>query len=335
MLHSGSDVHPDAGLIASLSGKLDAVLGEAIPARAPVALFDIPVHTNVGDHAITLGELTALKRLRHRLVHASAGDADPRAALAGQPADTVVLLHGGGNLGDFWPVHQRYRERVLDELHGHKVVQLPQSIWFESPESIEQAKRSFDAHPDFTLLVRDHESLAFARRHFTCRSELCPDSAFALGPLARPAAAREDVLCLARIDHERTDEGLPVAAVDWPRPLDRAEELLRRAAVGGSARTSGDLGRVPGAQPAVNLAFERLARRRVKTGLRTLARGRVVVTDRLHAHILSLLLGLPHVVADTRSGKVHGYMEAWTAPSRLARRAGSLPEALEIAQENA
>ena len=332
MLHSGADAHPDAGLISSLSGKLDAVLGEAIPPRAPVALLDVPVHTNVGDHAITLGELTALKRLRHRLVHTSAGEGEPRRALQGQSPETVVLLHGGGNLGDFWPAHQRYRELVLDELRHHRVVQMPQSIWFERQTSIEQAKRSFDAHPDFTLLLRDHESLAFAREHFTCRSELCPDSAFALGPLTRPASPRHDVLCLARIDHERTAEDLPVTAVDWPRPLDRYETLLRRIALKGADKTQGDLRRVPGAQTAVNLAFERLARRRVKTGLRTLAAGRVVVTDRLHAHILSLLLGLPHVVADTRSGKVHSYMDAWTEQSRLARQAGSLPEALEMAR---
>jgi pyruvyl transferase EpsO len=36
-----------------------------------------------------------------------------------------------------------------------------------------------------------------------------------------------------------------------------------------------------------------------------------VVTDRLHAHLLCLLLGLPHVVLNDRHGKVRGYWETW------------------------
>ncbi|WP_276524270.1 polysaccharide pyruvyl transferase family protein, partial [Enterobacter hormaechei] len=46
------------------------------------------------------------------------------------------------------------------------------------------------------------------------------------------------------------------------------------------------------------------ARRRVERGLRLLSRGERIVTDRLHGHILSLLLGIPHVVLDNDYGKL-------------------------------
>ena len=314
--------HPDAALLAELSGRLDETLRAVIPAGAPVALLDVPDHTNVGDHAITVGELAALRRGGHRLAHVSAiatGDLDRAASRVN---GGTVLLHGGGNLGDFWPTHQEYREHVLDRFKGHKVVQLPQSLWFERDDTLLRAQRAFDEHPDFALLVRDEPGLEFARRHFTCRVELCPDSAFAIGPLERRSRPTDDVLCLAREDHERVDGAAAVEAVDWPRPFERSELRLRHLAAR-LARWNAD--------GLLRRAYERLAWGRVERGLSLLSQGRVVVSDRLHAHILALLLGIPHVVADTRAGKVHGYIDTWTARSSLVHRASTLDEAVRLA----
>jgi exopolysaccharide biosynthesis protein PssK len=38
-----------------------------------------------------------------------------------------------------------------------------------------------------------------------------------------------------------------------------------------------------------------------------------VITDRLHAHILCLLMDIPHVVVDNSYGKVRSFVETWTA----------------------
>ena len=65
------------------------------------------------------------------------------------------------------------------------------------------------------------------------------------------------------------------------------------------------------------------SRIRVERGLRLLARGETVVTDRLHGHILALLLGIPHVVMDNDYGKVGAYIAAWTQASPLVRQARS------------
>jgi pyruvyl transferase EpsO len=40
--------------------------------------------------------------------------------------------------------------------------------------------------------------------------------------------------------------------------------------------------------------------------------GRIVVSDRLHAHILCLLMGIPHVLVDNSYGKVKSFFAAWT-----------------------
>ena len=52
--------------------------------------------------------------------------------------------------------------------------------------------------------------------------------------------------------------------------------------------------------------------KRLKRKYRGRGRGRVVVTDRLHGHILSTLCGLPHVIIDPVNHKITSYMKSWT-----------------------
>ena len=76
-----------------------------------------------------------------------------------------------------------------------------------------------------------------------------------------------------------------------------------------------------------------MARRRLAHGYALLAAGRTVVTDRLHGHLLCVLLGIPHVVLDNRYGKNRALFEAWTHDVPFARwaerDAGAVTRALE------
>ena len=67
--------------------------------------------------------------------------------------------------------------------------------------------------------------------------------------------------------------------------------------------------------------------------METLAHGRVVVTDRLHGHILSTLAGIPHVVLDNASGKSRAMYETWTSSCESVRFAEDLDGATALASE--
>jgi pyruvyl transferase EpsO len=60
--------------------------------------------------------------------------------------------------------------------------------------------------------------------------------------------------------------------------------------------------------------------------VRLLAAGRRVVTDRLHGHILCLLVGIPHCLYDNSYGKNREFYRAWTSSSDFVTWCGPDPD---------
>jgi pyruvyl transferase EpsO len=320
----------NGSVISAQRRRLEEVLGRYVGPGAPYALLDFPDHSNVGDSAIYAGEvriLTELSGAPPRYVSTFCGF-DP-ARLARACPDGPILFHGGGNFGDLWPAHQEFREKILARYPDRKIVQLPQSIHFQDEANVARCARAIAAHKDFHLLVRDRRGEAFARERFDCPVELSPDSAFALGPLPRRGASDLDVLLLLRTDLEargdRPGHPLPPrwAEADWLG--DDSLSRTARAAIRLEALLQGRFGR----EAREEWKFARLAMRRVERGLKLLSRGRGLITDRLHAHILAILLDVPHVVLDNMYGKITSYLSCWTSEYPAVRVCSTLSEARE------
>ena len=278
------------------------------------ALLDFPDYSNVGDSLIWLGELAFFDRVAPRppgyvsTIHGFDLDGLKRAV-----PDGAIFLSGGGNFGDLWPRFQQFRRMLLAALPGRRIVQLPQTIHFADPVEARATCDAIAQHGNFTMLVRDRDSLAFAHAQLGCEVALCPDMAFCLGALSRPALPVHDIVYLLRTDQEQNGErGSPALGpddlvTDWihgartPSRWDRAVARLGRTALllaGGEP----DYGR-----------FRTRARAELERGRALLGAGEAVVTDRLHGHILSVLMGIPHAVLDNSYGKVRGFAELWCA----------------------
>jgi pyruvyl transferase EpsO len=339
----------DLALIDRLRAEIVAAVDQAVPADAgPVALLNFPNHANAGDAALWLAAREVLLGLGRRIGYQAAWSSyDPDALRAACPEGPIVL-NGGGNLGDAYAGQQGTREQVLADFPGRTVVQLPQSTWFREQENAQRMQRLIAEHGAFTLMLRDEPSLAFAQQHFDGAAAISrvPDLVFALGAMERTAEPTTPVLWLARHDPE-TPEGEPTTAgppsgeeppgvqrVDWLAPVPGEPEaptsfkVARRAfrSLGGDEPVRSRLG-----AGVLARTFDPLARHWTERGKAILSRGQVVVTDRLHGHILSLLMGIPHVVTDNRTGKVRAVWDADTHPSTVARWADGRAAALDLA----
>jgi len=325
---------PADALIASLRNQIAEVLRPVLPRYSQVALLDFPNHQNVGDSAIWAGEMAYLGSLGCRIVYRCDVEGYSSDALAKRLGKGTILLHGGGNLGDLWSLHQTFRETVIAAFPDNPIIQLPQTIYFQNRANLGRARGIFNAHPNLTLLARDHRSLDIARNDFRAMSLLCPDMALCLGPLRRPGSPVADVVCLLRTDVESATSQPPAEAgsietTDWlaepPTVLTRTHDFLHRQLALYPRRLA------PFRQ-LFKATYTPVARHRLARGCRLLARGRVVVTDRLHGHILALLLGQPHVLLDNSYGKLKSFVQSWTTDCELTHWSDSIEDAVRMAR---
>ena len=84
--------------------------------------------------------------------------------------------------------------------------------------------------------------------------------------------------------------------------LRRQRRLANFARPGLARRNTGLVGKL------VDLLSDSMARQNLRAGVQILSRGRVVI--RRLGHILCVLLGIPHVLLDTRQRKVSGFVDA-------------------------
>jgi exopolysaccharide biosynthesis predicted pyruvyltransferase EpsI len=326
-----------AELLLHLQRAVIDTIGSVVDRSAPIALLDFPAYDNPGDSAIWLGELAALRSLgAERLVYTCdlrTFDAD---VLRHRIGRGTILLSGGGNFGDLWPAHQEFRERIIGGFPDNPIVQLPQSIHFDDVHAFHRARRVLSSHRALTLLVRDRRSEEIAANEFGTTVLLCPDAAFALGPLSRPGTPTDQVRWLCRSDAESLGGDWPSDArnrVDW---AEAPGTVLGRV----SRDLSDRLGRArPGARgmlrTLVSSTYRPLARQRLHRGVALISAASLLVTDRLHGHVLACLLGVPHVLVDNSYGKLRGFYDAWTASSPIVQWAGSPAEAASLVRQQA
>jgi pyruvyl transferase EpsO len=320
-------------LIASLGASIDKAITPVLPDLSSFALVDFPYHNNVGDSVIWLGEVAYLNRRRVKPSYVCTAEDYSAEELKRLVPSGPILIHGGGNFGDIWLKHQQFRETLMRQFPDRQIVQLPQSLHYGNPEAIHQTADIIAKHGKFSLYVRDRRSYEMAAKAFNCPVTLCPDMAIYLGPLHRSAQPQHDLFCLMRTDRERNEASVaapgtfpPEAVIgDWVQQR-RYEKKLDKAL---SVPLNPFLSSMDRKYNYLN-AF---ANRQLRRGVQLLGSGRYVLTDRLHAHIISFLLQIPHIVLDNSYGKVSGFIEQWTHGSSNTHRAQNLAEALALYQE--
>jgi exopolysaccharide biosynthesis predicted pyruvyltransferase EpsI len=299
--------------ISRLQHEIDVVLTPLVPTRK-CALLDFPHHPNVGDSAIWEGEQIFLAKLGMKPAYVcAAGNSDWDAMERAIGPDGAILIHGGGNFGDVWPMHQQLREEVRDRFPNHPVLQLPQTIHFSNPNQADRTAAKIRKHGKFTLAVRDRKSLAFARERFDCNVVLCPDMAYCIGPIGAPAFSDPRILLLLRSDKEKRDHSPADAILQSPDLLcaDWLTESRRETRLRTGGRLLADVLRGRTGPTLRGSYYNALARERLRRGLRQLASFRYIVSDRLHVHILSTLLDRHHALLDNNYGKLSSFIAAW------------------------
>lgn len=296
--------HPMDGL----KERLRQIL-QAIPPGSSIYYIDYPVYNNGGDLLIMKGAEAFFRdngiRVRARY---SVLDFPERLSI---PGNQIIVLQGGGNFGDLYPVHQRLREKIVAQYPFHRIVILPQTIFYREEEQFDRSALVFNKHRDVHLFVRDPSSYAMAAKKFDrCSIYLSPDMAHQLWPIRPTTSPGKELLCFFRTDIERTGEqgrletNVQGDYLDWSSLYNKVEKKSISMIGKMMARSSGAL--------PLHTIWDRYSDYLVEKAIKRFSAYRRVKTSRLHGHILSCLMDKPNGLLDNSYGKNSSYYHTWT-----------------------
>ena len=172
-----------------------------------------PTHGNLGDHAISMGELKLLGELYpdRQVIEVSelvyvACKQDLQKLIAKQD---IILIQGGGFFGSLYTESHGARREIVEQYQDNKVICLPVSIYYAADkrgqEMLQSDSKAFSLKEQLTIMARDEVSYALAKKEFA-KTEvlLTPDCAVGLaaGDFC-PDEDRAGVVFVWRSDREK------------------------------------------------------------------------------------------------------------------------------------
>lgn len=274
--------------------------------------LDIPCHSNIGDLLIDLGtekfindcNATCLERY-------SAFDIN---CLKNNQVDpsTVLLLHGGGNFGDLYTIHQQLRLEIIHQYPDNPIIILPQSVHYQDISGLVNDSRILNTHKNLTVCLRDQPSYDLMKAHVdTDKLLLLPDMASSLVESFpyKPNAMLSRLL-FRRKDIESTQPSIPASSFDWSNLVSKLDNKKLKLAKRLLKNNHKLLHRYFGHKLHINLR-----NKLIHLAVNHFQQHRTIDTDRLHGMILSQLLQIPTVMHDNNYGKNSRYFNNWFTKS--------------------
>ncbi|HUF08852.1 MAG TPA: polysaccharide pyruvyl transferase family protein [Rhodothermales bacterium] len=283
---------------------------EVLAGRTAVYV-DYPHYLNVGDWLIYLGALSLLSILNVRIKARVSAKNYQRLLAIDIPRSWAIILQGGGNFGDLYPVHQEVRRAVISRFPDNDVILMPQSVHFEEPQAWIDSSAIFSEHRHLCVYVRDRESSDILNRVLDPdRVRLAPDMAMMLvGQWPWKSVSGSRTLVFRRRDQESLHPEVRLTdatGFDWEDLFSGLDIQIHRRLVG-LARLEKSWGCDLG---AVRI-WELLMRRGLHRAHRQFEPFDTIDADRLHGVLFGLLLGKKVIAHDNSYSKISRYANCW------------------------
>lgn len=280
-------------------------------ANCKYALFDLPYHTNIGDGLIWEGEKCFLDEIGAKCLHNSSNFTCDFPILS---EDTVILIHGGGNLGDLYREHFSFHKKVLSNYPRNRVVFFPQTIFYQEQSVLKEDMDFLKKHGNVTLCARDRKSYEMIVSFISGGAKLVPDMAFCIPIEQMSIPMGNKILAIIRNDGELDAKTVAFLShinadkKDWPtfyhQPFDGTflyKSLAKMAHW-----------QVFGFKYLLNIYCRNyFSANLLNIGLKFYRGYNEIYTTRLHGCILGILTGRNVHLLDNTYGKNSSFYETW------------------------
>lgn len=266
-----------------------------------IILLDTPIHSNLGDAAIALAEIEFLHQdLKiHSFIEVTAQDLEGMEKFYGffTKKDKLILVHGGGFLGDIWPSEEKRFRKIVKYFSKNKIIVFPQTIYYNlSKESsrkfYEESKKIYSSHKNLSIFAREKKSYDFLINSYPNNFVyLVPDIVLGFN-VGNMKYNRKDILLCMRSDIEKKvqekDEKILMNSIKQKYPnetIKRTDTVIDKNI----------------------LQDDRYSE--VKLKLEEFAKAKLVITDRLHGMVFAAITNTPCIALGNSSGKVKGVYE--------------------------
>lgn len=283
-------------------------------------LLDLPYFGNVGDVLIWQSAIDLLNSSKYKCLYSASSATYKKPKIGNQ---VQILFMGGGNFGDLWKHHQEFRHHVMLDFPENPIIQLPQSICFQSEKYMEIDIQYFANHKgSVTICLRDRNSFnIISNRYKNVKAMLLPDLALAFDVekyiqcYGIKNSGDKGVLYVRRDDSEahnqrNADEIVPKDAVvsDWPtmQKNNLILNLYNKLIVAEKLFGFIDFRKLN------DYFFQTIVKDAIlKSGMNFIGKYSEVYTTRLHCGILAFLMGKNTVMFDNSYGKISGVYNLW------------------------
>ena len=258
-----------------------------------------PSYGNLGDQAISYATICFLQDnfSDYKVIEVRMNDtysAMPSSKKAYRPGD-IILLQGGGNMGNLWQYIEDFRRFIMSQLHSCKIVSMPVTVTFtddrKGKRELRKSQKIYSKCKDLTIIAREKYSFDFLIKNFGAHNIiLSPDIVFYLQDRMRTEEKqrRGSILCL-RHDIESVNKNtLDKFVADYAHKY--PDFKIYDTSV-------------------VRLVNEQTREAEVQAALNEISDSEYMITDRMHGLVFAFLTKTPCIITTALDKKILGTFE--------------------------
>lgn len=200
-----------------------------------------------------------------------------------------VLVHSGYHCTDLFQKEENLNEKIVQLFPENKLIFLPQTIYFKSQRALKKSMEVYNSHRDLTIMCRDRVSYGLAKTYYNkCKLVLFPDFVTSLIGRRNYNEERKGILlCLRGMENEESNM------------TEEKKELLLQELC--------KLDEVTVTDTNSQLFWQVIREKRkevIEKELEYYSRFKLIITDRYHGMIFSLIANTPVIVIPSTDHKL-------------------------------